>query len=177
MAKTEIAAPHYMYAGTQATFFVEATHFPGRGGHYGNSREDDYNGQLAGDSAACKPDPPPVFLDGSNMYTELLQSSDAHLQPQIPSSRTLNQSAAYQTTVLSADARCPYPYPDIYCGKSVTTLVPAMKDLPTTTNSGQDLQIATPTRTRVTATQTLVLVMVSDIVLQSLVHSTTTCTV
>lgn len=42
------------------------SHFSDRGGRYSDSREDDYNGQLAGEYTTCKLDPSSTFPAGSN---------------------------------------------------------------------------------------------------------------
>ncbi|KAF1845882.1 uncharacterized protein K460DRAFT_417073 [Cucurbitaria berberidis CBS 394.84] len=50
-----------------------------------------------------------------------------------PQTTSIKFDPSVYTTIISADSRCPYPYPGIYCGKPETTLVTETKKEKTTT--------------------------------------------
>lgn len=56
------------------------------------------------------------------------------------SSTSASSNPAVHTTIISADPRCPYPVPGVYCGKPKTTLV-------TETKSGKTSLTSAPTST------------------------------
>ncbi|KZM21590.1 hypothetical protein ST47_g7211 [Ascochyta rabiei] len=84
-----------------------------------------------------------------------------------PSSAPESSLNAVHTTILSADPRCPYPFPGVYCGKPKTTLVSetrreTVSATHATASMGGNEKPKVLTRTRLTATRTLVLVLVAD---------------
>ncbi|CAO2649111.1 Nn.00g100600.m01.CDS01 [Neocucurbitaria sp. VM-36] len=108
----------------------------------------------------------PSFLPESSR-----KSAPTYKPSQMPSA---NFESLIYTVAMSADPRCPYPYPGIYCGKQKTTLVTNTKneEATTTQKHKEPLSDRGATRTRVIATRTLILVMISDIVLTSVAGST-----